>query len=128
MFRIAADTNQEFGRVIAVVKAAEMLNFVDTPKQLAILEPIGKQFVAANTELRKTIWRDQLLKLQLFRDIYQLLQRQPDHELDCDIVKETIIMHVPHEDYEKVFNTFIRWARFGELLAYDQDAGKISLP
>src|SRR5207253_120529 len=33
LFRIAADTNQEFGRVIGIVIAAEMLDFVDTPKQ-----------------------------------------------------------------------------------------------
>ncbi len=128
VFRIAADTNQEFGRVLAVVKAAEMLGFVDTPKQFAVLEPVGKQFVQAEAQGRKAIWREQLLKLQLFRAVYQLLQVQPDHELDGDILKETIIMHVPHEDFEKVFNTFIRWGRFGELFKYSRTTDRISLP
>src|SRR5205823_6553693 len=33
VFRIAADTNREFGRTITVVKAAELLDFVDTFKR-----------------------------------------------------------------------------------------------
>ncbi len=127
VFRIASDTNQEFGRVIAVVKAAEMLNFVDTPKRMVILDPDGKRFVQASPEERKTLWREQLLKLHLFGEIYQMLKRQPEHEIDRELVLETIIMHVPHENYEKIFNTLIRWSRFGELLSYDDTTDRITL-
>ena len=104
-----------------------MLDFVDTPKRMVVLEPVGKQFVSADPDERKAIWRDQLLKLQLFREVYEILQRQPAHELDQDFVLETIVMHMPHENYEKVFDTFIGWARFGEMLTYDRDSGKITL-
>jgi hypothetical protein len=34
---------------------------------------------------------------------------------------------MPHENYETVFQTFIRWARFGNLFAYDEANGTISL-
>ena len=34
---------------------------------------------------------------------------------------------MPYENYEKVFNTFIRWARFGGLFAYDEATQRISL-
>jgi len=61
VFRIAVAGNKEFGHLIAVVKAAEMLNFVDTPKSTVILEALGKRFVQASAEDRKAIWRDQLL-------------------------------------------------------------------
>jgi NitT/TauT family transport system ATP-binding protein len=127
VFRIAGDTNREFGRVISVVKAAEMLDFVDTPKRMVVLEPDGYRFVRADAEQRKQVWRGQLLKLRLFRDIYELLQRQPNHEIDREFLLETIVMNMPQEDYEKTFSTFIRWARFGDLLAYDETTETISL-
>src|SRR5262249_30666853 len=38
LFRIAADTNREFGDIIKTVRAAEMLEFVDTPKRMVILD------------------------------------------------------------------------------------------
>jgi ABC-type multidrug transport system fused ATPase/permease subunit len=47
IFRIAADTNSEFGRVLSIVEGAELLDFVDTPKRMVVLEPEGQKFVRA---------------------------------------------------------------------------------
>jgi NitT/TauT family transport system ATP-binding protein len=127
VFRIAADTNREFGRMIAVVKAAEMLDFVDTPKRLVVLEPAGQRFVKATPEERKAVWREQLLKLRLYRDVYDIIQRQPKQEIDRESLLEMLVLHMPQENYEKLFHTFIRWARFGELFAYDETTEIISL-
>jgi NitT/TauT family transport system ATP-binding protein len=127
VFRIAAETNHEFGRLISVVKAAEMLDFVDTPKRLVVFEPEGQRFVKAGPEERKAMWRCQLLKLRLFRELYEVLQRQPDKSIEKELVLETIILNMPQENYETVFNTVIGWARFGDLFAYDEDNGMIAL-
>lgn len=127
VFHVASDTNREFGRMISIVKAAELLNFVDTPKSMVVLEPEGVRFLQALPEERKALWREQLLKLNLFREVYNALQRQPRHEVDRDFVLETIIMRMPQENYEKVFNTFIRWARFGDLLSYDEATETVAL-
>lgn len=127
LFQIAADTHREFGRLINIVEAAEMLNFVVTPKRLIVLDQAGRRFVQANAEERKVIWREQLLTLRLFRDIYETLRRQPDQRLEQSFVLETIILNMPAENYEKMFETFIRWARYGNLLAYDDTTQTITL-
>jgi C-terminal AAA-associated domain len=97
------------------------------PKRMVVLDTAGKRFVKASAEERQEIWRGQLLHLRLFREIYELLQRQPDHSIDQDFLLETIVLNMPHENYETVFQTFIRWARFGNLFAYDEANGTISL-
>jgi NitT/TauT family transport system ATP-binding protein len=127
LFRIASDTHKDFGRVINVVKAAELLNFVDTPRRMVVMEPDGQRFVKAGPEERKGLWREQLLKLRLFRDVREALLRQPRHEIDRDFLLETIIINMPQENYETTFNTFIRWARFGDLFAFDEDTQMISV-
>lgn len=127
VFRIAAATNREFGRVIMVVKAAEMLDFVDTPKRTVMLEPLGKRFVRASAEERKAIWREQLLGLALVREIYKSLKRQRKHRVDRDFVLETIVICMPQENYEQVFETVLGWARFGDLFQYDETTGILSL-
>jgi len=126
VFRIAAQTNQEFGHLITVVKAAEMLNFVDTPKSAVILESEGRRFVQAPLEQRKKIWRAQLLKFSLFREIADVLRRRRRHAIDRDFVLETIVMRMPQENYENVFETFVGWARFGELFSYDETTATIT--
>jgi NitT/TauT family transport system ATP-binding protein len=127
IFRIAADTNRQFDDMIRVVRAAELLDYVDTPKRMVVFEPEGQRFVRATPEERKAIWREHLLRLRLFHDIYEVLQREPTHEIDRDFVLETIIMHMPQENYEKMFATFVRWARFGDLFAYDENTEMLSL-
>jgi NitT/TauT family transport system ATP-binding protein len=127
VFRIAAETGRPFDEVIPVVRAAELLDFVDTPKRMVVLEPEGLRFVRASPEDRKAIWREHLLRLRLFRDIHEVLKREPNHEIDKDFVLETIVMHMPQENYERTFATFIRWARFGDLFAYDEQTEMISL-
>jgi NitT/TauT family transport system ATP-binding protein len=128
LFRIAADTHREFGRIINIVEGAELLNFVDTPKRMVILDPAGREYLSATPEARPAIWRRELLKLQLYRKVNDAIQRDPTHRIDQDFALETIVLYMPNEHYEKVFDTFIGWARFGDLFAYDEAAETISLP
>ena len=127
MFRIAADTNREFGRVITVVKAAEMLDLVDTPKRTVALTSQGQRFVKATPAERKTVWREQLLTLRLFREVLAILKQRPRNEIHRDELIELIQANLPQENYERVLDTFIRWARFGDLFAYDENEQMISL-
>ncbi|MCS6897447.1 MAG: efflux RND transporter permease subunit, partial [Nitrospira sp.] len=127
VYQIADQTNRELARVIAVVQAAEMLGFIETPGPMVVLTPSGRAFVAAGPDDRAKQWREQLLRLHLFRDIYQVLQRQPGHVIDRDFVLETIVTRMPYENYERVFNTFVRWARFGGLFIYDEATQQIAL-
>jgi hypothetical protein len=126
VYRIAEETSREFGRVIAVVKAAEMLDLVETPGQLVVLTSLGTRFAEASPEERQSLWRERLLTLRLFGDLYEALRRQPDHTLDRDFVLETIVTRMPYENYEKVFNTLVRWARFGGLFSYNEQSQRLS--
>jgi len=118
LFRIAADTNQEFGVVINIVKAGEMLDLVDTPKRLVALTPEGERFAKASPMDRKAIWREHLLDLRLFKVVRSLIEGEG--ELRREQVIELIHREMPHEAYERAFSTLVHWARFGDLFAYDE--------
>jgi NitT/TauT family transport system ATP-binding protein len=128
VFRIAQDTNEEFGHVINVVKAAEMLDLVDTPKRMVELTPAGTRFVKAAVHDRHALWQKQLLAIGLFKDASEMLAHAPGHTLDRDVVLETIALRLPAEDCEKTFDTLVRWGRFGNLLTYDEADEQVSRP
>src|SRR6202171_4525672 len=127
IFDVAAATGHEFGHIMVITKAAELLNFVDTPKQDIVLTADGRRFVRAEAEERKAVWREQLLKLRLFLDVRTMLEQRPDHGASGDLVREMIILALPRENYEELFDTLVRWARFGNLFAYEDDADWMSL-
>ncbi len=126
VFRIAQETNQEFGGVITVVKAAEMLDLVDTPKRMVQLTLAGVRFVKAPLSERKELWKKALLQIRLFKDVSDMLERAPEHAVDRDVVLETIALLLPSEDYEKTCDHLISWARFGNMLAYDEELQRLS--
>jgi NitT/TauT family transport system ATP-binding protein len=55
------------------------------------------------------------------------LRRQAGEGVDRDFLLETLAIRLPQENSERVFDTFIGWARFGNLFAYDESSGTISL-
>jgi NitT/TauT family transport system ATP-binding protein len=120
VFRIAHETGQEFGRVITVVKAAEMLDWVDTPKRMVELTPAGVRFLKATLHDRRELWKTQLMTIRLFKELMVVLERAPDHCVEKDFVLETIALQFPSEDYDKTFERLVGWGRFGNLLAYDE--------
>jgi NitT/TauT family transport system ATP-binding protein len=127
VFRIASDTDQEFGKLFAVVNAAELLDLVDTPKRQVILSPEGAALVKASPADRKTLWREHIRKLRLFRDVEAAVSRQPEHRVDRDFVLELIALNMPNEDYDAMFETFVGWARFADLFSYDEERTEIAL-
>ncbi len=128
IFKIAADTNHEFGQLIAITKAAEMLDFVDTPKRNVVLEPLGKKVVSVSPEERLELFRQALLRLRLFREVRGMLERSGKKEVEADLVYEVLAINLPHENYEALFETLVRWGRFGELFTYDENTKRLALP
>ena len=127
LFHLSAETHREFGRLIRVVTSAEILGLVETPGQVVALTSIGRKFVASAHAERKQIWRELLLKLQLFRSLHQLAAEQPNHSLLADIVIERIAAEMPQEHPKRVFDTLIRWSRYGGLFSYDGTSKQLSL-
>ncbi len=127
IFRMAAETQHEFGRLITVIEAAEMLNLVDTPKREVVLDVEGIRFLKAAPEERKEIWREQLLRLRIFREVKEMLEGAGGGSIDAEDVTDFISTVLPNENYEETFETFVRWARFGNLFAYDEARRRLSL-
>ena len=127
VFRIAGDTHRDFGSLMTVVNAAELLDLVDTPRRTVMLAPDGVRFVRATADERKVLWRERLLQLQLFRQVQQALEKEPRHRVDREFVLELVALNMPSENYDALFETFVGWARFGDLFWYDEETDHLGL-
>jgi NitT/TauT family transport system ATP-binding protein len=125
LFRIAAESGEEFGVIINLVKAGEMLDLFDTPKRVVVLTAVGERFVKASPDDRKEIWRERLLTLRLFREVRAMIEK--DGEVHREMVLSMIHFIMPHESYDKAFLTLVQWARFGDLFVYDEASETLAL-
>jgi len=127
IFRIAEDIKKPFDRLIGVVKAGELLGFIDTPQQLVTLTNAGRRFIAADAEERRHLWRERLLELRLFKEVQELVAAAPGRHIHRESALEAIMDRMPYEDHERMFNTFVRWSRYGGLFHYDEAEQRLGL-
>src|SRR5512147_1757570 len=73
IFRLARDINYEFGAILQVIKAAEVLGLVVTPGADVVLTGTGSQLLRSKVKGRKKLLRDLIRQLPLFRTVVDAL-------------------------------------------------------
>jgi len=127
LFELDKITAYDFGHTITVVKAAELLDLVETPGNLVKLTENGREMVAADQPEKKLLFRKRLLTLGLFAAIIRYLAEEPDVARSGDDVKAFIAERLPGSAPADLFRTVIGWGRYGQLFHYDAQADELSL-
>jgi NitT/TauT family transport system ATP-binding protein len=120
VFDLADRFGKEFGSVVNVVKAAEMLGFVQTPQHDVILTPLGRTLAGASTAEQKRLVREQLLKLKIFELLVRLIRVQENQNLSVEEMLRELQAALPHEKPRPLFRTLLSWGRYAEVISYDQ--------
>ena len=120
VFELAGRFGREFGAVVRVIKAAELLGFVTTPGQDAVLTDLGRQIVGASTIEQKNLEREQLLKLKIFELLVRLIRVQENQTLTEEELLRELHAALPHEKPKQLFRTLLAWGRHAEIISYDQ--------
>jgi NitT/TauT family transport system ATP-binding protein len=127
VFDLSATIGKEFGETIAIVKTAEMLDLVDTPKDDVRMTQVGWYFLAAPLPARKTLFKQAIMKLRLFQILMGSLEDAPDNRISADAVLERLAGLLPYDRSDRLFETLVAWGRYAEMLDYDQDTNTVSL-
>lgn len=127
MFDLSVEIGKEFGKLLAVVKAAELLDFVDTPKHTVKLEPTGKKYLESTINDRKKLLNERLRTLHLFERVVGLLEAQEEKSVDEDLILEELAVWLPSQRPVTMFKTIVRWGRYAELFGYNADERRLYL-
>ena len=127
VFALDQLTDYDFGKTLAVVKAGEMFDFLDTPKNTVVLTELGRKFLDQDINDRKVTLNEQLRKLSTFRYIVQILSEAKGQQLPQDVVQEELAMRLPTQDTEALFKTIVSWGRFSELFGYSTETETLHL-
>ncbi|MEW6057506.1 MAG: nitrate/sulfonate/bicarbonate ABC transporter ATP-binding protein [Bdellovibrionota bacterium] len=126
-FSIAKELGKDFGQVLFLAKAAELLDFVDTPKNAIVLTEFGKRFIQGDVNVRKRILHEALKQLKLAQLLEQKLRAAENFTLTYEAVLEHVSEWLPSENGATVLDTLIQWGRYGELFGYNDDTKEIYL-
>jgi len=126
IYDISDEIGKEFGETISLVKAAEILELVETPKDQVRFTELGQRFVAADRAGRHAIFAEQVFKLRLFHIIIALLHEY--EEVESERVIKDIGSALPYDNPEKIFQTMIAWGRYAGLMDFNAKTGMVFVP
>ena len=120
LFDLSEKFGREFGAVVRLVKAAELLGFVQTPGQDVLVTALGKELANSSTFDQKRIVREQLMKLKIFELLVRLIKVQTDQCLPSEELLRELTAALPHEKPRPLFRTLLSWGRYAEIISLDQ--------
>ena len=126
IYDISDEIGKEFGETISIVKAAEILELIETPKQDVRFTELGKRFVNADRKVRREIFAEQVYKLRLFHIIIALLKENEEVE-EAKIIKD-IASALPYDNPEKTFQILIAWGRYAGLIDFNPKSRMVFVP
>ncbi|MCX7977723.1 MAG: nitrate/sulfonate/bicarbonate ABC transporter ATP-binding protein [Bdellovibrionaceae bacterium] len=127
IFELSYEIGRDFGSTLYIVKAAELLDLVDTPKQIVILTDHGRKLVEGDMNFRKRILNELFGNLRLVQLVTQYLRgfeklRAPEEQLT-----EYIASLLPKENPHELLQTLVSWGRFAEYFGYSSDTKEVYL-
>lgn len=128
IFKLATETASEFGHSLAVTKTAELLDFVDTPRQTVAFTELGRRFMKADTAERKELFSQQVRSLRIFQTLLSWLEEVPEKQLERDAVISKLQTFFPNEKLDHLFDTLVAFGRYAEIIAFNAKLGMLSLP
>jgi NitT/TauT family transport system ATP-binding protein len=122
IFALATRLKKDFSTFLSVIKAAELIDLVETPGQTVHLTRAGIAFQKADLKQRKKMMHNLLLELKIFRHIFDKIEQADQKEITEEAVLADLIQFFPNERPKNLFNTLVGWARYSELFSFDRHA------
>jgi NitT/TauT family transport system ATP-binding protein len=127
IFELAQLTGKEFGRTLYLVKAAELLDLVETPKQTVILTDLGLHFVAGDINIRKRMLHELFGALRIVQMTSNLLRKDESLRLPIGSLIERVGEWLPNENPHEIAEALVSWGRFAEYFGYNDDTKEVYL-
>ena len=127
IFELAQSIGKDFGQTLYLVKAAELLELVDTPKQVVALTEMGRHFLDGDINVRKRMLHELFGDLTIVRMISDLLKQSETLRLPVDIITQKVAEWLPNENPESIVSVLINWGRFSEYFGYNDDTKELYL-
>jgi NitT/TauT family transport system ATP-binding protein len=125
---LVASLQMEIDDLFPAAETLQLLRFaVVAEGDIRLTEP-GKQFVRADLDERKRLFKQHLLTyVPLAGHIKHVLDERISHRAPASRFLDELEDHMSDESAEATLRAVISWARFAEAFAYDEDSRVFSL-
>lgn len=127
IFELAQATGKDFGRTLYLVKGAELLELVETPKQTVRLTDLGRHFVEGDINVRKRMLHELFGALRVVQMTTNFLRKEESLRAPVESLIERVGEWLPNENPHLIVDALVSWGRFSEYFGYNDDTKEVYL-
>lgn len=125
---LAAVLQMEADELFPIAETLQLLRFAEVEEGDIRLTPAGARFVDADTDARKRLFADHLLRyVPLATLLRQRLDGSPDHTDSHAHMARRLHEFMAADSAEETLRTIVAWGRYAEIFAYDEEQERFSL-
>jgi NitT/TauT family transport system ATP-binding protein len=126
--RFSASFGLEINDLLPIAEALQQLEFVELKEATIRMTAAGRLFVRGDTEERKRLFREHLLRfVPLIAHIRHILEDRDSHEAPLERFEFELQDHLNADDTERTLRAAIGWGRYAELFSYDDQTRVFTL-
>jgi NitT/TauT family transport system ATP-binding protein len=125
---IAGTLQMEVDELFPIAETLQLLGFAEVAEGDIRLTDPGMRFANAEVDERKKLFGQLLIaNVPLGAHIKRVLDERPTHRALVSRFRDELEDFMSEEFADQTLRGVIQWARYGEVFAYDEDAGVLSL-
>jgi NitT/TauT family transport system ATP-binding protein len=125
---LASSLVLEVDDLFPIAEGLHMLEFAELKEGTLKLTAAGRVFAQSNTEQRKLLFREHLLRfVPLTAHICRVLRERNDHRAPRMRFEVELEDHLTRRDSRNTLHVATAWGRYAELFTYDDKTGQFSL-
>jgi NitT/TauT family transport system ATP-binding protein len=125
---LADSLHMEVDDLFPVAETLQLLRFVEVAEGDIALTAAGKRFADADTDTRKSIFRDHLLTyVPIAARIKRVLDERPSHTAPASRFREELEDYISEDQATVALATVTNWGRYAEIFAYDETSQVFSI-
>jgi NitT/TauT family transport system ATP-binding protein len=125
---LGEDLQMEIDELFPIAETLQLLRFAEVAHGDIQITEVGRQFVEAESDVRKRLFGQQLLAhVPIVALIRRVLDERPTHKAPYRRFSEELEDVMSEEYADDTLDAAINWGRYAELFAYDEQSQTFSL-
>ncbi|WP_119343120.1 ABC transporter ATP-binding protein [Facilibium subflavum] len=111
-----------------IIETLSVLNLASVSDGDIMMTGLGKKFMSSDIEERKILFSQLLMNnIPLARHVVKVLKERPNKKAPESRFLSELEDYLSDDEAQRVFSTFIDWARYAEIIEYDATSRILSL-
>lgn len=126
--QLADELHLNIDHLFPIIEILSVLRFAEVSDGDIKMTAMGQKFIDSNIDDRKFIFGRLFLKyIPLASHVVKVLNERESHQAPKARFLAELDDHFSSDEAERIFDTFVDWARYAELIYFDANTGMISL-